>query len=163
MGLLVGWLLSVIITSVRVAERFIIRRHVGVYGEKRMSKDEATFVNNFEGRGYITVLDVDGEPTDEVDEYDEQDGGRFREWRVEGVTFDYVSERTHAPLIVRESGSAGEEVRLRPSDRSKEGVESTEEYRMRGMKILLDVAFRHPQNDSLRFKVERLDEDGGTA
>jgi len=129
-----------------------------------MSDEEhARTVTDLLGRGWITVLDRDDEPTDEIDEWDEQGGGRFREWRVEGVTFEYVPERTHAPLVVREEGSAKEKTPLRPSDGDKEGVERTEEYRMRGMKILLDVAFRHPQNDSLRVKVERLDEDGGSA
>jgi len=125
--------------------------------ETEKETERATLVSDLEGRGYITVLDADDEATDEVDSFDEEGGGRFREWSLGGVHFDYVTERTQAPLVVREEGSAKEKTPLRPSDGSKEGVEATEEYRMRGMKILLDVAFRHPNNDSLRVKVERLD------
>ena len=120
-----------------------------------MDDGRATYVTDLVGRGYITVLDADGEPTDDVDEYDEEDGGRFREWRVEGVTFDYVPERTHAPLVVREEGAASTKTQLRPADVSKTGVEGTEEYRIRGVGLVLDTAFRHPDNDSLRFKVVR--------
>jgi len=49
-------------------------------------EDRATKINDLLGRGYVTVLDADGEPTDAVDEFTEGDGGRFRTWRVEGVT-----------------------------------------------------------------------------
>jgi len=129
--------------------------------------DRATFITDLEGSGYITVLDADDEPTDEVDEWDKQGGGRFREWRVDGVTFEYVPERTHAPLSVEEEGSATKQTQLRPADIDKVGVEGTERYRMRGVNIYVDTAFRHPQNDSLRFKVEYpdtdADEEGGSA
>jgi len=129
--------------------------------------DRATYINDLEGRGWITVLDAADEPTDEIDEWGEQGGGRFRTWRVGGVTFEYVPERTHAPLVVKEKGATATEAQLRPADIDKVGVEGTERYRMRGVNIYVDTAFRHPQNDSLRFKVEYpdtdADEDGGSA
>jgi len=64
-----------------------------------------------------------------------------------------VPEQTNAPLVVVEEGSQKPKTQLRPSDVSKVGVEGTEEYRMRGVGLLLDTAFRHPGNASLRFKV----------
>jgi len=118
-----------------------------------MSDDRATYVTDFEGDGWIIVLDADNEPTNEVDEFTEEDGGRFRTWRVEGVTFNYAPERTNAPLVVEEEGSEKSKTQLRTSESSKSGVEGTEEYRMRGLNIYVDTAFRHPQNDSLKFKM----------
>ena len=117
--------------------------------------DRAVLITDFEGDGWITVLDSDDEPTDEVDEFDEDGGGRFREWRVGGVTFGYVPEDFHS-LTVDEEGVASD-ARLSPVEATREGVEGTERYRMRGVNIFVDTAFRHPQNASLRFKVEYPD------
>ena len=116
-------------------------------------EDRATLVTDLVGRGYITVLDGDGEPTDEVDEYDEDGGGRFRSWRVGGVSFEYAPERTHAPLHVEEEDATATKTELRPVDGETVGVEASEFYRVRGVALVLDTAFRHPENDSLRFKV----------
>jgi hypothetical protein len=118
-----------------------------------MSDDRATYVTDFEGDGWIIVLDADSDPTDAADEFNEKAGGRERVLRVVGVSFEYAPERTHAPLVVREEDAAAAKTQLRPADVSKAGVEGTEEYRMRGVGLLVDTAFRHPDNASLRFKV----------